>query len=51
MRFELKTLKNQQFGTWCLKLMGLPRVTKKIYQVEAKKALTYSRLLLPTRHH
>lgn len=51
LKVRVNTQTNQLFDAWCLKVIGLSRVTKKLYQVGAKKAVICSRLLFFMKHH
>lgn len=50
MRFESKTRANQLYDAWCLKVLALPWVTKRMHQVRVKKVFFFLELWL-TRHH
>lgn len=47
----MNILTDQLFDAWCLKVMGLSRVTKRIYKAGVKYALACSGLLSLMRHH
>lgn len=40
LRLELKTQTNHLFDVWCLKVMALPRLMKRMYQEGLNKALS-----------
>lgn len=42
---RIKTQSNQLFDAWYLKVVALPRLTKRMYQAGVKKVLFCSRLL------